>query len=386
VHPQADNRKTPKRRKSRLRFSPSTLAIYVGAFLLLVTVVTIGYQAPESSAESTPLANTTSLDYTPIKSNPSHDEVVMATVAKTVAKTVSLPVSPNIENLAVSIQIQSQIAQSVAEGSDTKVQLITSSEDARLTRTHIVVQGETLDSIADKYGVSKDTIKWANNLRTDTIAAGKEIKILPTSGALYTIKAGDTLASLATKYKVSEARIVLFNDLELGGLQVGAEIVLPDANVPVNERPGYVAPVLYASSGGSAIRQGLDLSVYLPGVSLRSSSFGNRNALGQCTWYAWERRKAIGRPLPDRALGNARSWSTSLRATHVVNKTPAVGAVIQSSGISWAGHVGVVEAVGEEDGVPYVIYSDMNGDSIPYRTALRKLVGAQSIQRWNYIH
>jgi putative secretory antigen len=86
-----------------------------------------------------------------------------------------------------------------------------------------------------------------------------------------------------------------------------------------------------------------------------TASVGNRYAAGNCTWYAYERRLQLGRPIGS-FWGNANTWATSARAAgFVVNNTPAPGAIFQTTA-GYYGHVGIVERV--ENGVVYV--SDMN--------------------------
>jgi surface antigen len=87
----------------------------------------------------------------------------------------------------------------------------------------------------------------------------------------------------------------------------------------------------------------------------------NRYSAGYCTWYAYNRRYQMGRPIPN-MLGNGGSWHFNagrygLGADH----TPEVGAVFEESG-----HVAVVEAVGENN---TVFISEMNYAGLySYRT------------------
>jgi surface antigen len=78
----------------------------------------------------------------------------------------------------------------------------------------------------------------------------------------------------------------------------------------------------------------------------------NRYAGGYCTWYAYNRRYALGRPVPN-MLGNGGSWHYTAPGHGLgVGHEPQVGAVFEQ-----AGHVAVVEAIGENNTV-YV--SEMN--------------------------
>ena len=72
---------------------------------------------------------------------------------------------------------------------------------------------------------------------------------------------------------------------------------------------------------------------------------GNRYAYGYCTWYAYNRRAALGMKLPSVTWGNANTWDTGAAASgYLVNGVPSVGAVFQTDGGAY-GHVGIVEEV-----------------------------------------
>ena len=51
--------------------------------------------------------------------------------------------------------------------------------------------GDTLEAIAKKYEVTTDTIKWANDLKTDVIKPGQVLKIPPVSGVVHTVASGE---------------------------------------------------------------------------------------------------------------------------------------------------------------------------------------------------
>ena len=99
---------------------------------------------------------------------------------------------------------------------------------------YTVVGGDTLASIAKNFGVSVDTIKWANdNMQTDTIKPGQVLKIPPITGVVHKVVAGDTIYSIAAKYKVDAQNIANFPfndfaDLDTFSLTVGQLIYVPD--------------------------------------------------------------------------------------------------------------------------------------------------------------
>jgi murein DD-endopeptidase MepM/ murein hydrolase activator NlpD len=98
---------------------------------------------------------------------------------------------------------------------------------------YVVRKGDTLSKIAELFGVSVNTIMWANDLRSGgALREGETLIILPVSGIRYTIKKGDTLKSLAAKYKADIDEIVQYNDLDADtSLAVGQVITIPDAEI-----------------------------------------------------------------------------------------------------------------------------------------------------------
>lgn len=100
-----------------------------------------------------------------------------------------------------------------------------------------VVEGDTLASIADKFGVSKETIMWQNNLTKETIKIGQNLQILPVTGVSHKVAKGDTISSIAKRFDAESQAIVDFpfntfaND-ETFELAVGQIVIVPDGVQP----------------------------------------------------------------------------------------------------------------------------------------------------------
>ena len=93
---------------------------------------------------------------------------------------------------------------------------------------YVVRSGDSLSQVARIFGVSVNTIVWANNLRSArSIKPGQVLVILPVSGIRHTIKKGETLASIAKKYKGDADEIAVFNGLTDKKLVVGTEVIIP---------------------------------------------------------------------------------------------------------------------------------------------------------------
>lgn len=121
--------------------------------------------------------------------------------------------------------------------------------EQRGTEVYIVMNGDTLSSIATKFGVSIATVKWANNLTSDLVKPGQELEVPLSDGVLVTIKKGDTLGSLAKKYAGNEQAIADFNFLDYPfALVAGQEIFVPDGRMPDPPKPVYAkTPKTYIS-------------------------------------------------------------------------------------------------------------------------------------------
>lgn len=100
--------------------------------------------------------------------------------------------------------------------------------------TYVVQEGDTPGKIAVDFGVSLNTILWANNLKANSIIRpNQELIILPVSGVLHKVKKGDTLLSISQKYKSSLDEIISFNQLkDESSLQIGQEIIVPHGKLP----------------------------------------------------------------------------------------------------------------------------------------------------------
>lgn len=101
-----------------------------------------------------------------------------------------------------------------------------------------VQSGDTISSIAEKFGISTDTVLWQNGLsETEKIKPGDTLYILPVTGVSHKVVKGDTVYSIAKKYDASAQGIVDFpfnsfaND-ETFELAIGQVLIVPDGVIP----------------------------------------------------------------------------------------------------------------------------------------------------------
>jgi len=99
---------------------------------------------------------------------------------------------------------------------------------------YTVVEGDTVSTIAQKFGVSEDTIRWQNSLASkDSIKVDQTLEILPITGVSHKVQKGDTVYSIAKKYDSETQAIVdfpfnTFSNDETFELAVGQTVVVPD--------------------------------------------------------------------------------------------------------------------------------------------------------------
>lgn len=125
---------------------------------------------------------------------------------------------------------------------------------------HEVLGGETLASIAKKFDISVDTIKWANNLKSDIIKPGQILKMPPVTGVVHKVASGDNIYSIAKKYKTDAQNIVNFPfndfaDLDTFTITPGQILYVPNGIIE-EERPrtpstGYFAQIQAGIRGSS---------------------------------------------------------------------------------------------------------------------------------------
>jgi murein DD-endopeptidase MepM/ murein hydrolase activator NlpD len=140
-----------------------------------------------------------------------------------------------------------------------------------------VREGDTLSHIAEMYGVTANTILWANDLpRATSIRAGQTLVILPIAGVRHVVKKGDTINSIAKNYEGDADEIISYNDLSDGALVVGSTIVVPGG--AIHSAPVVKAASPVRSSGSNTSAGGSWLSHPVPGA-LKTQGLHGYNAV-----------------------------------------------------------------------------------------------------------
>ncbi len=163
---------------------------------------------------------------------------------------------------------------------------------------YVVRPGDTVSIIAKMFGVSENTVRWANDLKKgQALKQGDTLIILPVTGVKYTVRRGDSVSSIAKKFHVDNPEdIISFNNLEdAKSLKVGTSIIVPGADIsesePVVKKGRASIPEIPETSQGSAngyyikpipcpLSQGrhdhyaVDLSCHVSGTPVKAAADG----------------------------------------------------------------------------------------------------------------
>lgn len=260
------------------------------------------------------------------------DQLSSADIAANASLATRLPETTAVINSADTAK--AELAVTVNNNVVAKPQVVaTALKSRRDIQNYTTVNGDTVTSVAAKFNVTSDSIRWSNNITGDSIAIGKQLVIPPVNGIVYAVQSGDTPQSLATKYNASADQIIAYNDAEIGGLRPGEQIIIPN---------GQIQKVVYATTTNYGFAFGT------------SAVYGyNGYDWGFCTWYVANRVSVPSN------WGNANTWDNLAPLSGwTVSSSPRPGAIAQTDRGS-EGHVAYVEEVSADGS--QIKYSDMNG-------------------------
>ena len=135
-------------------------------------------------------------------------------------------------------QVPDSTAVLSATSEDPNTQTLISEKARDKIIEYTVQEGDTVSSIALKFAVSEDTIRWQNDLKSKaSIKVGQILQILPVSGVSHKVVKGDTVYSIAKKYDSSAQAIVdfpfnTFSNDETFDLAIGQTMIVPDGVIP----------------------------------------------------------------------------------------------------------------------------------------------------------
>lgn len=214
-----------------------------------------------------------------------------------------------------------------------------------------VKSGDTPSAIADFFGISTNTLLWANNLDLNSatrIKPGDKLVILPISGVRHVIKKGETIATITKKYAADKKEVLSYNSLkEDAALEIGSILIIPDGKMPAPPKPARpkvtLAYTVSDATGQSGVYRYVTdeqfNSVNTEAGDDHPPVHGRRFIWGQCTYYV-----ALRRYVP--WSGDAKYWLKNARAFgYKTGSVPVVGAIVATAENPRYGHVAYVEAV-----------------------------------------
>jgi len=124
-------------------------------------------------------------------------------------------------------------------------------------QTHRIARGETLYSIARKYGVTVDLLQRSNNITDPTrLRSGQELTI----PHAHVMRKGDTIYSVGRKYGVNPALILAANEIiDPTTVRIGQLLVIPEGGTsspPRTETPAAQRRLPVAPGPAATARTG----------------------------------------------------------------------------------------------------------------------------------
>jgi len=284
--------------------------------------------------------------------------------------------NPN-KGLGDSIQTSGNAVIAYSGPSGTIADVASSTPPDRIS-VYVVRPGDTLSEIAGVFGVSVNTIVWANNLGSvRSVHPGDTLIILPISGVKRTVIKGDTLKSLAKKYNADANEIAEYNGIDPSApLAIGSTIIIPGGEVAPSAAPSSGKSSSFRASrepyiGGSGSAQPGFYSNPVPGGNITQGIHG---------WNAVDLGAARGTPIHAAADGtviiarNNGGWNggygnyvvithdngTQTLYAHMTHAIVSPGQSVSSGQI-----IGYVGSTGESTG-PH-LHFEVRGAANPFR-------------------
>lgn len=129
------------------------------------------------------------------------------------------------------------------------------------SNTYTVKSGDSLWSIANKYGTTVSNLKSLNNLTSDNLSVGQVLRVpsseagstggTPTTSNTYTVKAGDSLWNIANRYNTTVNALKTLNGLTSDSLTIGQTLLIPTSTTNNTSNNQITAQPYIVKSGDS---------------------------------------------------------------------------------------------------------------------------------------
>jgi len=208
-------------------------------------------------------------------------------------------------------------------------------------RKYVVRPGDTPSEIAGFFGLSLNTLLWANALSSaDYIQPGDELTILPIDGLVYEVRYGDTISTIASRHSADADDILRVNEIDSAAhIAVGQELILPGGVKP--------AAVRYVARSQASVLQNLGGYFVRPTVGGISQYLHSNNGVdiaGGC----WQPIYAAASGNVDISVGNGRwngGFGNYVKLSHPNGTATLYAHMIQTS-VSPGQYVGQGQLIG----------------------------------------
>ena len=206
---------------------------------------------------------------------------------------------------------------------------------------YTVKSGDTLGRIASRYGVSTASLRMTNRIRGNMIRPGQRLRIPGTGDAeaadtvIHTVSAGETLSSIANRYGVTVTRLKRSNRLTSNTLHIGDKLEIPAREQPRASSSGVRAP----QSKIHVVRSGETLSEIAESYGIGLSKVRAANGLRSNNLRVGQRLviPATAKNLDGAVVANPAKASVSNGAkTHTVRAGDTLSAIARRYGTSVA--------------------------------------------------
>lgn len=252
----------------------NTILVIVGAIFIVIAFVFVYFGFIQKDGNGGKQTQVVSIE------NPT-SPIVVDTSPDSIAPQKAptpLPSNSDVVKPIISQASNSNIARDLGNAKDEKVK-----EGAVQFQSHLVMDGEDLQSIAKLYGLKVQTLISVNSIKNIAgVVPGVELSIPDRNGQYYIVEKGDMLSTIASEYSpmLGWKTLQLLNGLTDTKLDVGDKIFIPDMS-EVASHPGMsnaIAKFSSPTSGKVIARYGqalvgniYDNSTNLEGILLQGS-------------------------------------------------------------------------------------------------------------------
>lgn len=194
---------------------------------------------------------------------------------------------------------------------------------------HVVEPGESIYSIARRYGVTSESVLQANDLSNPNQLAVGQAVVVPQGRRIYTVRPGDSIFAIAQRYGVQPAAILEENpDVGDGSRIYPGQIVVippPQAKQGTIEVNGYAFP----NTDTALLQRTFALLTYLSIFAYRVRADGSLETLDDTPLINLARQNRVAPVMVIANIRESGGFSTEIGQS-VLNDPTAQNALVQN--------------------------------------------------------